>query len=361
MITVNMSKLVREMVSIPSLKGVPLYTRVETAEEDEYIKNKSGEWVAKSKKLFSSPDNIRRVMITCRGVYVYLYQPIYGASSKGLRREYKYKIDIAEVRRSVEAKDGNYKVIKNGLTGIVFPWVLSNVEEIYWDWTLLLSSDINNMGLGNLLDMYTHKCGKGNMYLDITKEMFNRACGNGVNNLRARFPRLKAYGYIGNLASIMENYTDSETDYLAEDKYDKLCKLWSVNKYVENELRSENSVVSICTLGKANVYNKNRSVKPNIYLYDKIVLNEYFNKIDEKADRLYKLRNKECEEIDDKKDKCSLEKLLDSTYEEYGKEKAIKILKMSLYGMSAKEKQKVIMDMSKQGVERYGSILKGKN
>ena len=95
---INLDKLISKMIHHPRVQGMPLYTRVDGQLEEGVMSvrdsNKSVVWLEASKRSYSSPDNIRRIFITHRAVYVHLYRPVIGTKNTSLRRETTFSKDL---------------------------------------------------------------------------------------------------------------------------------------------------------------------------------------------------------------------------------------------------------------------------
>lgn len=365
---VNLDNIVANRVHSPRVDGYPIYGRVDGNMEsgDGKTITKSERWLNKVSKCYTSPDNIRRVYITHRAVYIDLYKPIKNVSNS-LRIERALKQDLSEVCSGlVSPAPGippKYRVNGSGIAAISRPWVCSNIEELYFDWSIFLSYDIMNMGFGNIYhDIILSQGGKGPISVNIIKQIFHRFCMGGVKDLKSRYPRLRCVGYIQGLDEVykavpVKRGADSIEDFLNP---------WCLNSIVKAAIKSNQA--TIWEIEPANKWILGRSVKSNIYTFDRDILEAYFNslesrikayrrsEVDRKADEQ---REKQIQEA--KKIKGSFEKLADSIYEESGIEAAKSSIMISLKHSTLAERREIYESLTNDGKVRYGEILLGRD
>lgn len=365
---INLDKLISKMIHHPRVQGMPLYTRVDGQLEEGVMSvrdsNKSVVWLEASKRSYSSPDNIRRIFITHRAVYVHLYRPVIGTKNTSLRRETTFSKDFAEVRNSIEQSRAmgmlpEYVVRQTGLGALCRPWVCSNVEEVYFDWTIFLSMDASNMGMGDLLSYYM-QTSSGMASNEPIVKLFEIACLKGIKNMRDRFPRLRAIGYIQHLEDIYTRIKEQPGKESLED----MMKPWYKNALVKQAIESSNTGVAIKEFTDIPVLNPNYSLKDGIYVFDRDVLKDYFVGLETRIKDYYReQRNKA---LDQKKEelikevqttKSRFEISIDNIYAEEGPEKALLALRLSLDGLSREEKMAMLNNMSAEGQARYKKLL----
>lgn len=362
---VNLDKLVAKRVHAPRVDDIPIYARVSSTTED-VGGTKTKKWENTVKTAYTSPDNVKRVFITYKGVYVHLHQPIKGVSNKGLRLEKEYGADvnviqIAKCFQNPQPEIGNTYLVKGtGLNALVFPWVCSNVEEVYFDFTLTLSDD------------FAGKFDRTQLRTPTPNEiewMFRLGCSDGGIEVQKRFPRLRVVGYASNLEDIYKATSGKS----GVDSIEDLKKPWCVNDYFKSELGK----------GKAAIWKipgtpdliTSYSLKSNIYCYDAEILQGYFEdlvkKIDKyKAEQVAKIRAEKQEQTEDTttgttnkqeqniiEKKGVFEKMLDEIYARQGAEKTESCIKISIQGIPKSEIKVLYSGLTTEGKQKYGQYL----
>jgi len=362
-ININLDKAVSTAINVPTLKGVPLYARVDN-EDCQGAEAKTPEWVEKSKRLYSSPDNVRRLFITMDGVFIELYRPIKGSSNKVLTRKTSYnEIDMHEVMGSCLRGERKYRITKTGFGALVNPWVFSNIEEVYFDMTVLLSEDIQNMGFGNLYNRYSNMKSTSLIEAETLRKVFDRICKGNSKHISERFIRLRTIGLISNLADVYNNLEQKRGTMSLEDS----MKPWYMNDIVANSIKNPECVVAIHNIENVPKMNTKYSCKDGIYAFDRDVLMQYFSTMETRInDYRHSINSKK---IDDKKDKLakrldgtksSFEITLDSIYDREGPQAAAISLQSSMFGVPQEERATVLNKMSKTGREKYRELLYGR-
>lgn len=363
---VNLDKIVAKIVHAPRVDDVPIYARVNNAIEDAGG-TRTKKWENTVKTAYTSPDNVRRVFITYKGVYVHLYQPIKGISSKSLRVEKDYGADvnilsIAKCFQSLQAGVSSpYLLRGTGLSALVSPWVCSNIEEVYFDFTVLLSDDFSGKFDRKQLRIPTP---------DEIEWIFKLSCSDGAVEVQKRFPRLRVVGYAANLEEMYQSIDGKS----GVDSIEDLKKPWCVNEQFKSELSK----------GKASIWKipgtpnliTSYSLKPNIYCYDAEILQSYFedlvSKIDKyKAEQAIKLREEKQGETDDttsgktgnkeqtrtSEKKGVFERMLDEIYARQGAEKTESCVKISIQGIPKIEIKAIYNGLTADGKQKYGKYL----
>lgn len=360
---INLDRLLSNMIHHPRIDGVPLYTRVD-GEVDIGASNKGDRWERASKRSYGSPGNIRRLFITYRAVYVHLYQPVVGVKNRSNIREIVFPTDFVSINNSINKATMNgerppYRVSKLGLRALVRPWVCSNIEEIYFDDTLFMSEDSQNLGLGHLGDYYGQKV-VGLSTPEPIKLLFETSVSIDNVEIAYRFPRLRCVGYMEALEKIYKNTPNKRGVESIED----MLKPWYSNVLVGEAIRSPNTNVAIYRLQNVGRLNSKFSLKDGVYLYDKEVLQGYFEGIQLRIKQFVSShRDKEVdsrkEVLEDKlnRAKSSFEMIMDDVYEKEGRDKAALALRISFAGFSADDKMSVLSGMSEQGRIKYMRLL----
>lgn len=358
----NLDTLVRNKVHSPRVDGNPLYLRVDgnLATGDSSSADRTDKWYKTANRCYTSPDNIKRVFITHKGVYVHLHQPIKGYKSTSLKMESKFKVDLIEVLNSMMSVGNEgirYKLKGNGLSAITRPWVCSNIEEIYFDWSVLLSEDIMQGGYADI----AIKCLQNHIAPpnSVVIELFNRFCRGSVKDTRARFPRLRAVGYIDNLDEVYQAAVDKP----GRNSIDDLKNAWYDNGAILQYSSSQR--VAVCILGKKGELITDRSIKSNIYQFDKDVLEEHFNSLENRIKNYYRSLRDNKQNIEDIESeqaavnttKSEIEKLIDEFYKKGGIVEAKKAIMLSLKDSTSSERDEVYNSFSDEGKVRYREIF----
>lgn len=326
---------------------LPLYKRNDGVFDKVYgqEKTRSDAWMRAVEHTYSSPNNIKRIFITYKGVYVELYRPIHGDKSNETLKFYSYE-SVNPDFKPIEIFNDRSKipyVTRSGLGMLKSQWSCSNLEEVYFDWTLLLSYDILNLGLGNMLDGMTKDGTVGNMNPNVVKMLVDTYCINSGENISKAFPRLRAVGYISKLQLVMDNYKRKP----GEDSVEDLLRPLYVENVIKQAENSPNVYVSIYKIPNVSKYNQKYSTR-SYYSFDVEVLEPYFNKLSDKIAKawLEKSNNKE------KFVKNEFEKLLESIEKSNGLTSAQQMA-VVLLKSDPNNTNKYISEMSEEGRNKY--------
>lgn len=374
-ITKNLDTIIGQAIHGPKVDGIPLYAKIDGTQEVGFNNrqgNKSDKWIKATESTFTSPTNIRKVFITGGKVEVQLYKPaiVKGkADTQGCWRKISLTGDNNLYKVVQDSLDINRKdrvVIKGtGLGALSSPWVASNIEEVYFDWTILASEIYKNAGIGcnELLQSFLQ--GKrGYVKSNIALEMFIRANGGNIKDLRARYPRLKVVGLISNLGKILEYSKDRGNSSLknVEDS----IKTWVKMESNIELIKSSGSLVIINEINSdLDKYNTNFSLRDGIYKFDRDILSYTFSDYEKRVKEYLKEKSKgeslqgknEVDIEDIRTEKSSLEELLDTIEETQGLADAKSVLILTLSGVSVKEVNEVFKQMSTEGEKKYRKLL----
>ena len=224
--------------------GYALYTRVANSDQNDeyndYVRKaeQDSEYISKSQKNYNSPENIRRIFLTGKGVAVHYYvDPIISGSSCGKCAKYSTmyldteESNLLQVAEKIAYYDMNYSqyvmskaIDKNAKEPIRYdidgtfnfashPYTLNNIEEIYFDWTILLSNEIlplvaNIFGVQSQIQLAQKMLsGTQSSYMECNQlvNLFTQASMGGSKNIEKRFPRLRTIAMISNLAYLDES------------------------------------------------------------------------------------------------------------------------------------------------------------
>lgn len=356
-IRINLDKEVEKLIHFPRFEGTPLYTRIPGCMEgyantQEDVSTKSLAWIKWSHLSYGSPNNIRRVFITSKGVKTHLYQPIVNKGSKGkntsLKRENQFSSFKAdEVVQSILSGQNEYIVTRTGFNALASPWVASNIEELYFDWTVLLSDDVMNMGKGNLLAELTATSNTGITRSTLPYELFEFACLKG-QDIRTKFPRLRVIGYIQQLDRVY-----NMVDYKGgAESIEEMGKLWCANRVVKAAGADANCRVLIYDVPGVKRLNTDYRKREGIYSYDAEVLLPYFEDRKIKINE-YKSKMSKPQEI--VTTKSEIEITLDEMYERDGVEFIAKTIKVMF--TNKEDGKQALNEMSTGGKNRYSRMF----
>lgn len=374
-ITKNIDTILSKAVNGPKVDGIPLYTRIDGGQDGFSSQaTKSVKWEQASQHTYSSPTNIKRLFITGKRVVIETFKPIISNNKpdgRGCWREIALKednlYDIAtQAVKSIQGLSTDRITLKGtGLGVLSSPWVLSNIEEVYFDWTIL-ASDINRNKIQDcnaLLGAYvTGKRGliKSQVPLDILVE--SNSCN--IKNMRSRFPRLKCVAMISELDSIL-----SVRSYKGNQNIDSLeasAKIWLELDTNIKLVKMSNSLMVICKTNKdIPYYNTNFSLRDGLYKYDKDVLRPFFDSYTQRVKNKYREDNKKTEKQvevqsteDIRTEKSELEQLLDSMESNSSKADIKSVLLISLAGCKNSEVEEIFSEMTPEGEKKYREMLK---
>ena len=358
-IRINFDKEVEKLIHYPRFEGTPLYTRIPNCREkyansQEDYSSRQPAWIKWSQLSYGSPNNIRRVFITSEGVKTHLYQPVVNKSVKGkntsLKREGAYKdFKMQEVLGDLMRGSRNYVITKTGLNALATPWVASNIEEIYFDWTILLSDDIMNMGKGNLFNELTAPSNVGITRSSLPFELFEFAC-RSEQDIRTKFPRLRVIGYIQQLDRVynMVGYKGGE------ESVEEMGKLWCSNKIVKAAGMDPNCRILLYNVPNVSKYNTEYRSREGIYLFDLEVLQPYFENRNKRINEFKAGIVKKGSEVVNT-NKTQIEITLDEIYNRDGEAFIERVINEMF--TSRDYARQTLKDMSTEGQKRYSRWL----
>ena len=349
-------KCVHRPIASKDPDKMPLYKRNDGIfNADGSVGTRSDAWLKASEHIYSSPNNIRRVFITYKGVYVHYYRPIVGDSSKETAKFYSYDsinsdFKPLELRESILRGDFTDIVTKSGFGAFKGQWSCTNVEEIYFDWTLLLSSELQQLGLGNLL---VHMCKTGTSGIQdgsILMSLFTKFCLKPGENISRTFPRLKIIGYVSELETLYLHTKRKPGEESAED----LLNAWYKNPVVGQAIKSPNVYVALYKVPNVSALN-NKFMTRSFYSYDMEVLEPYFATMKQKILKAMSEKRLAKEAVK----KSDFEKLLDDIKATKGIEAARRMC--TIMALSTESNENTINTLSEEGKALYLSNGGGNN
>lgn len=323
---ISLNKLYRHSLHVPETKdGFALYTKVDGykgAMEGEANAEKSADYMKACQDNYNSPTNIRRVFITGSRIYVecyksYIYKGesfrlIYNKKLKSnlfeiIMKKMTYRDDLAKYNMSKaagmkEKEPVNYRLTGNGIGIFSSPWVCSNIEEIYFDWTIMAADEsgpffqeFQNPACYEAF--LTHTEPSEERPSEEIQRFFETFNMGGTKDIRKRFPRLRFIAMISRLDDIANpgNNFEPTIKYLSDlsiRDVDESKKTW----YEANRdmIAQSGSLVRYCDLSSDLTFpNREFTVKSNQYKFDYEVLAPFIE--DYKA-RLDKLARKKYEQ-----------------------------------------------------------------
>ena len=326
-ITKNLNTIYKKAIHRPISKdGYVLYTKVDGytgASDAEPLAEKSAIYKEQSQRNYNSASNIRRLFITGNCIYVQYYASYIvsdvASGDKFAKRSFNADDDIFKAASEIvsydmnmskymmdktinnKAKEPDKVVVTGKALGIIAnPWVMGNIEEIYIDWTFLLSEDVKpyfpnlcNTGFYNAALSKSPQINKiivDGAESDNLLSYFMKVNSDGVkaDKLRDRFPRLRTLALISNLSDIMNNPKMIIADKMFNDIEAERTTWFDTNKEL---IQSLGGLIIFKNLtGGLQRLNVKFVVKDNIYKFDKEKLKPLFESHDKKIEDYYRNR-----------------------------------------------------------------------
>jgi len=363
----NLDKIFAGVIHSPKIGDTPLYTRIDNV----YEESKSEKWLKAAGRNFNSPNNIRRVFIGSSKVLVQFYKPPIRngkASTNGNWLEVSLGEDLyettkkfigynQEIRQYYMEKAINPKAIEpekvkvQGLGLKVFssPWVVSNIEEVYFDTSVLLSEDIRGAipGAQAVFEGWVGGKLQGVINTNLGRDLFFTANGVSENDYRKRYPRLRTIGVVSNLESLFGGVDREFRD-----------GIWMTSNIGVRLLKDSGASFIYNDLGKdLKNYNPAFHCRDGIYVYDRDILVEYIERYKNKASQGTSEKKQEVVEVRTKK--SAFEVHLDKIRELRGDAYVLKALIIGLNGVEKSEIEEIFRAMSSEGEVMYRKLLKG--
>lgn len=320
-------KCVHRPISSKDVDKYPLYKRNDGTFDGGSGSTRSDAWKSAVERTYSSPNNIRRVFITKKGVYLHYYRPVVGDSSKETAKFYSYssvndKFVPEELARRVLSGDNSLSISKFGFGAFKGMWSCSNIEEIYVDWTILLSDDIRAFGLTGLLNtINSGKSGWDDKMGYSLWQLFERSCLSSGEKCNKTFPRLKYIVYINRLDEVYNMIKRKPGEESVED----MRNPWWKNPIVDRAVNSANVYTARYIVPNVTKEYNNAYITRSFYSFDVEVLIPYFE------DRKNKILKAQIEARKNAEaNKSDFEKLLDSVKVKKGVEAAKKMCNILL-------------------------------
>lgn len=410
-VSVNLNAAINKAMHRPITKNgeYTLYTKfgdsssVESTQMTEA--EKDAEFIEKSKSNFNSPTNIRRVFVTHNKVYVHYYCPyivnnspcgkytsevelipVPGNKSTTLYEIASSMAEFSEINQAFKTQGGRaastvfaeqgrkiYKTSGTMINIISSYYACNNIEELYFDWTLLMSNDIeaylpvthritaNRAVLNNWTHSDSYKQNYDNFMLELMCQILDLRT---KEDILKKFPRLKALGIISNLADIMKNPAVINGNGLLQNRTD--TKAWlEVNSEL---IHRSNSIVQISFLQQQlSKPNYTFKVKDQQYKFDHDYLKDYVDKYKKAFENILRTGNAEGtiqkaeqkpKEIDETLDRLVTE--LVASEKKYNKQNyALSILRIAYYDEPMSVKKQAVESVSDKNTEVVKKALLG--
>lgn len=279
--------------------GFVLYPKVNGCTDTEEINTQAEAdpiYQKQSQLTYNSPTNIRRVFITGQKIVVHYYKSIikdgkpYGCLDAQRSYNGESIFDIAQKIFSYEqdmqayqnektvnknaVEPVRYSIAGNVLGVIANPYTCNNIEEVYFDWTALLSDDV----LPFFASIFNDRskllaCANGTTSFaavnnNICLNLFAQSCLGGVKDIRKRFPRLRIIGLITNLEELRKAGACDIKNFGNETWFQRNVEI----------IQSTNNICIVSLLTDLKMSNKEFKLKPERFKFDAEVLKPYVQK-----------------------------------------------------------------------------------
>lgn len=365
----NLDKMISECVHRPIIKSdankFPLYARTDGKFDDRQDSTRSEAWKVACETKYNSPNNIRKIFITFKGVYVVMYQSIAG-SDTDLVKFYGYDSIEPEFNAMAlreKAFGMGMFVTKDNCTGLKWltnQWSCSNLEEIYFDWVVGLTP----MGYKLVSSLGDKTTTTGLSMQKIILSYFIQASGLlDVQKMKSIFPRLKVVGYISTLYDLCSVMYKSGNQKVGRKSIEDLKTPWYKEQIVTRYLKSGPRQAFGYCFSNVNWASPNSFRTRAYYKYDCEFLEGYFKKL---VERYREAELKSTLNIEDTAEtttvkKSEFEKNLDKIYETFGRKKTKATLQAMLGNAAKSDIETTMSQMSEAGQKKYWELLKSKD
>lgn len=327
---------------------------------------KTDKWAKMVEKIYTSPNNVKRIFITRKGVGVDLYCHMTGRNGTHFFLAYPGHVCQGFEQAKAAAMGmtpPTVRVTGTGLNVIETPWVCSNVEEIYFDDSVLCSVDVQNAGMGNLLQVLGPGVGSGRS--DIIKALFTRfgLLGSSQQNIDKKFPRLKYVGYINMLYEVYTAWVSAEKQAPRTQSVDKIVEKFTEHPVVASAFQSPTLATHLWTLQRPRL-NSDYSIRTGTYVFDRDILDNYFKAYSQQILALARAKakkDKPAEATSESgkypKQKPMLETQLDRIYANSGEVTLRNAIAIILSSETQEGRRKAYESMTDEGKKRYGAYM----
>lgn len=314
-----------ERLNLDNLVGSTIhshnYIKVDGSEASnaKYVKQ-----YERDKGIYSSPRNIRKLYIKSTGIDIVYYRPIVGGGdnlsetigysneNKTLLKKICYNFINEymgrECESSINVQGTGFASFKNDLS-------VSNLEELYFDWTLLLGNKELFSVFADLLKLKRPVMGLANIgyefYADVnsantvkmkrlqantmnssvwnnipgSKEALNilipyltkEMCGDKRGGLATNFPRLKYIGFIGNSNLVLKSKGKVSKEVIKNYEFEAFYNQYSIEE-IQKGIFSNGELFKFCLFYDTGVdlINTGFRVDTGLYQFDADFLYDFF-------------------------------------------------------------------------------------
>lgn len=394
---IELGRLFRKYIHFPKTKmGTILYVKVDGATEEnkdnENMADNDNEYKSVKNLVYNSPTNIRRIIISATGAMV-AYHEKYKTNNgnKGSKiKEFSADDNLIIVAQRIgkyNAEMYNYQQMKsagrkadkpertvvNGKFNLASsPYALSNVEEIYFDWTLLMSPEILkffSMQIGaQTVEQLVHKMLQynGTDYIenDICTKLFVEQSNGGTRDIASKFPRLREIAMISNLSELLKMKGLQD-----EFSYARTVNSDSGLTWLDKVLPSIKNIPGTMIIrSKIRNYkvNKNFIVKTSQYKFDadslSVYVKRYVDELNKIASPALENETKQSSDEEIKANQPETIKMIEAFLEDIGENGDIKgsIILKHAYNASYDKKEvweAIIKQFTSENKRIYGSAL----
>lgn len=352
-LVLNMTDIYRKRLHSPMDKnGNIYYTTVEGAKglsSDELRSLKENTWMLNRKEFCNSPTNIRRIWFSAKNCIVEYYAaPKKGPKGKselvtikGLDGiDFRNKaidllklLSLPDYQRQQAIKSGTMQSVE--ITGSPFrakgQYIFNNIEEIYFDWTALMSKDLELLyapyiggdARTRIINTYFNGGRLGNIPGSATIPLVLFSGNNDVK-ISGNYKRLKRIVMISHLQDIIDKYMTSSNisghlETFSIHKAKDVSECWMDRPEIKQAIAATNSDVwraEITSTTNSNLSMDNFILKPETYEFDRTVLADIGpkdhpkvkGKIHKYIDAIAEIKAAKAQEEQDKKNQEALEK-----------------------------------------------------
>lgn len=362
---VSLKNAVVKRVHYPQVDGMPMYVRVDgSMDVTTGATFKSPAWEMMAQKIQTSPNNVRRMFVMRTGVAVDKYTHM--AGSKGTRNFQKWSDDVVGAISETEANGmgmGGSCLTGSGLSALDKPWVCSNIEEVYFDRTILMSTEAIASGIGPALLQTQPRRGSGESGLIKKLFMALAVPGQDEQSIMKKFPRLRYVGYIDRLVEVYQQYVEAE---MADAKSGanradtkELTGTFTEHPVVSSAICSDAVNTHIWVLNRP-MYNFEYTTRAGVYKFDRDVLDGYFKQL---QDRLAKISAKSrmgttgADGTGGEQPQSELEQRFGRIFATSGERALKNAIAIVFNGSTESERLAEYTKMSEEGKKRYGKYM----
>lgn len=399
--TIMLTSLINDKLHKPKTKnGYALYPKVKgysgTAENSEMTTKaeQDATYIATSEHTYNSPTNIKRIFITYKEVVVeYHTSPVVKGASSNRYAVSSVNVDntpfeniamkvvsydednrkyLMEKAINSNAKAPTQYVFSGKFNIATYPYVCSNIEEIYFDWSVLLSPDVapyfnellHGANPATIIQTLSNMPNNVSQESNLPINLFIAHNSSNSKDLRKKFPRLREITFISSLNAIM--HTAGVVGPNCASGMDKNDDIKSNNTWFDinkDIINNTNTCVLRGNMKSQVAYPcKDFVVKSNMYKFDyeklDLYTKQYIDKI-EKEIRKEKYGTQDTVE-DEIYEITDIEKRLMKISEQYGEKTmlAVWVYAYNCSGLSKMEFEKILRKISKANRQKLASEIK---